>query len=105
MTTRTEFPLASGGVVVVDTPDATGVAPAGLGLDRASATLRNSLGPVIRAASDMMDAFHALPRRPSEIEVEFGVTLDAKFGAVITSGSAAVHLNVTLHWTPDPETD
>jgi Trypsin-co-occurring domain 1 len=103
---RTEFPLASGGTVVVETAAATGVAPAGRGgMDRAAETLRDSLKPVIAAASDVIDAFRALPRRPDGVEVRFGVSLDAKVGAVIASGTAGVHLDVTLRWDPEAEAE
>lgn len=101
MTGRIEFPLASGGTVVVEGPEASGVGPAGRGgVGRAAATLRDSLSPVIAAASDVIEAFHALPRKPESLEVRFGVALDMKLGAIIAESSAGVHFEVTLRWVP-----
>jgi hypothetical protein len=102
MTTRTEFTLANGGTVVVESQTAgTGVTAAGRGrLERAGETLRDSLDTVVKAAADVMDAFTALPRRPDELEVEFGVSLEGSAGAIIASGTAGAHLTVTLRWTP-----
>ncbi|MFG2692994.1 CU044_2847 family protein [Kitasatospora sp. NPDC048407] len=103
MTTRTEFTLASGGTLVVESEGTgTGVAPAGRGsLERASATVRDSLHTMVNTASDVIDAFRALPRRPDEIEVKFGVKLDGSVGVILAGGSAGVHFDVTLRWSPD----
>ncbi|GAA2264261.1 MULTISPECIES: CU044_2847 family protein [Kitasatospora] len=103
MTTRTEFTLASGGTLVVETEGpGTGVAPAGRGsLERAGATVRDSLHTVVNTASDVIDAFRALPRRPDEIEVKFGVKLDGSVGVILAGGSAGVRFDVTLRWSPE----
>jgi hypothetical protein len=99
---RIEFPLESGGSIVVEGLGTPAVGPAGrAGIERAAATLRQSLSPVVDAASDVLDAFRALPRKPDDVEVRFGVALDAKFGAILATGSAGVHLEVTLRWSPD----
>jgi len=101
---RIEFPLESGGTIVVEGSGTPAVGPAGrAGIERAAATLRQSLGPVVDAASDVLDAFRSLPRKPDDIEVRFGVTLDAKFGAILAAGSAGVQLEVTLRWSPDSD--
>lgn len=105
MTTRIEFPLTSGGVVIVETrqDQASGVGPAGRldqAMEKASVTLRDSLKPVIDAASDIMDAFQAMASKPEEVEIQFGVSLKAGLNAVIANSSADAHLDVTLRWTP-----
>jgi hypothetical protein len=101
-----EFTLDSGGTVRVESPTAArGVGPAGA-IDRvarkAGETLRESLGSVVEAADDIMTAFAALPRTPEELEIKFGVSLDAGFNAVIASSKGAAHLEVTIHWKPVP---
>ncbi|WP_159400605.1 CU044_2847 family protein [Streptomyces sp. XY431] len=103
MTTRTEYTLASGGTLVVESESAgTGVAPAGRGsLERAGATVRDSLHTAVNTASDVIEAFRALPRRPDEIEVKFGVKLDGSVGVILAGGSAGVHFEVTLRWSPE----
>ncbi|WP_380281649.1 CU044_2847 family protein [Kitasatospora purpeofusca] len=106
MTTRTEFTLASGGTLVVESEGTgAGVAPAGRGsLERAGATVRDSLHTVVNTASDVIEAFRALPRRPDEIEVKFGVKLDGSIGVILAGGSAGVHFDVTLRWSPEEPT-
>jgi Trypsin-co-occurring domain 1 len=43
-----------------------------------------------------------LPSGPEEVEVQFGVSLDATVGAVLVSGTAGTHLDITLRWRPQP---
>jgi hypothetical protein len=65
---------------------------------RNTKTLREALVPVTAAAAQVMDGFRAMARRPEEIEICFGVTLDGKLGGVIASANAGAHLDVTLRW-------
>jgi hypothetical protein len=44
---------------------------------------------------------HDLPRRPDDIEVEFGVRLNAEAGAVIAKTQAEGHLKIKLAWKTD----
>jgi len=67
-------------------------------LEDAEATLRQALSPVTRAAEDIVDGFRRLARRPDEIEISFGVKLDAKVGGVVASSSMNAHLDVKLSW-------
>jgi Trypsin-co-occurring domain 1 len=57
---------------------------------------------VVGAASDMIEAFNALPSGPEEVEVQFGVSLDSTFGPILVSGTAGTHLDITLRWRPQP---
>ncbi|HET9974759.1 MAG TPA: CU044_2847 family protein, partial [Streptosporangiaceae bacterium] len=50
------------------------------------------------AAAQVIDGFRAMARRPEEIEICFGVTLDGKLGGVIASANAGAHLDVKLRW-------
>ncbi len=63
-------------------------------------TLQDSLAPVRETARAVLDQLRAAG--PHEAEVEFGVNLSAKAGAVITGGEAAVHLKVRLVWKREP---
>jgi hypothetical protein len=111
---RIEFPLASGGTVQVEVP-ATAWPPGGTtGASRGGGargaggaigarmteTLRDTLAPVIGAASDMMAAFTSMARRPDEIEVQFGVSLETGTSAIVAHGTVGGHLDVTLRWKP-----
>jgi Trypsin-co-occurring domain 1 len=101
--TRTTFEISGGGSIQIEQAAPDGVTQAGRPrLDHAAASLRQSLDSVVGAASDMIEAFNALPSGPEEVEVQFGVSLDATVGAVLVSGTAGTHLDVTLRWRPQP---
>lgn len=106
-----QFTLSDGTVVLVAPPARAGTGAVGLGtrLESAGQSLREALAPVTAAASDVIGGFRSLAQRPDEVEVTFGVVLDAKLGAVLSSASAGAHLDVTLRWNgtdpaPAPDT-
>jgi len=102
----TEFMLDDGTSVVVAPVLADGSSPVGWGggLKTAQKTLREALAPVAAAATQVVDSFQKAARRPDEIEITIGVTLDATLGAVISSASVGAHLDVTLRWhAPEKE--
>lgn len=95
-----EFTLDDGTTVAVAAPPRAGSGAVGLGdrLEAAEKTLREALVPVTAAAAQVIDGFREMARRPEEIEICFGVTLDSKLGGVIASANAGAHLDVTLRW-------
>lgn len=103
------FLLADGTTVAVSpAPTRTGTGAVSLGsrLQAAEQSLRQALAPVTTAASEMMDSFRELGRRPDELEIGFAVTLDGKLGGVIASATTTAHLHVKLHWrAPDTAQD
>jgi Trypsin-co-occurring domain 1 len=101
VTEFTSFALANDLRVTVETPAGVGVAPAGLHpkVTKAGQTLREALAPVTSAAAEVIEKFRELPGRPAEIEIHFGVKLDAAMGAVIATTTIGTHLDVTLRWT------
>lgn len=100
------FALDDGTTVAVQAPRRDGSSPVGLGerLQPSGKTLRAALAPVTAAAAQVLDDFRAASHRPQEIEINFGVELDGKFGGVIVSANAGTHLDVTLRWRA-PGTD
>jgi hypothetical protein len=100
-----QFTLSDGTVVLVAPPDRAGTGAVGLGtrLETAASTLRQALAPITSAAAEVIDEFQALARRPDEVEVTFGVVLDAKLGAVLASANASAHLDVSLRWSAADE--
>lgn len=105
-----QFTLDDGTVVLVAPPARAGTGAVGLGtrLESAGASLRQALTPISTAASEMIGQFRDIAQRPDEVELTFGVTLDAKLGAVLASANASAHLDVTLRWrgtepTPPPQ--
>jgi hypothetical protein len=108
VTEFTSFELAGNLRVTVAAPTAPGLAPAGLRPKavQAEQTLRQALRPVTSAAEEVIEGFRTLPGRPDEIEIQFGVQLNATFGAVIATAAVGTHLEVTLRWaTPRPADD
>jgi hypothetical protein len=100
MADAVEFTLDDGTTVAVAPASRSGSRAVGLGdrLEVAEKTLRAALAPVTAAATQVMDGFRGMARRPEEIEIGFGVTLDGKIGGVIAASSAAAHLEVRLRW-------
>lgn len=68
----------------------------------AAHSLEEALEPILHAVRHTLDAFRATD--PSSVEVEFGVRLHAKTGAVLAEAGAEGHLRVTLAWQRDGET-
>jgi hypothetical protein len=95
------FTLSDGTVVLVAPPTRSGTGAVGLGtrLESAGRTLSAALAPVTAAASEVIGGFRTLAQRPDEVEVTFGVVLDAKLGAIMASANAGAHLDVTLRWS------
>jgi hypothetical protein len=98
-------PLDNGGVIVVEMDHApAGVVKAGRPgqiVGKAAQTLEAALDSVTPAAQSILAKLR--PARPHEITVEFGVTLTAEAGAVITKAMSGCHLKVTLHWKRDDD--
>jgi hypothetical protein len=94
------FTLSDGTAVLVAPPARAGTDVVGLGtrLENAGHTLRQALAPITSAATDVIGEFRALAHRPDEVEITFGVVLDAKLGALIAGASTSAHLDVTLRW-------
>lgn len=99
------FTLDDGTTVAVTAASPGGTRPVGARerLATAGKTLREALAPVTAAAAQVMDEFRNLAQRPDEVEVSFGVTLDASIGGIIASSGAGAHLDVTLRWTAPAE--
>jgi len=95
-----EFRLKDGTPVAVEALRRDGARAVGQSdrLHASGKTLSDALAPVTAAATEVMDGFRAQARRPEEIEISFGVTLDGKLGGVIASVGVGAHLDVTLRW-------
>jgi Trypsin-co-occurring domain 1 len=98
-------PLEDGGVIVVEMDHAqAGVVKAGRPgqiVGKAAQTLEAALDSVTPAVQSILAKLR--PVRPHEITVEFGLTLTAEAGAVITKATSGCHLKVTLHWERDDD--
>lgn len=105
-------PLEGGGMVFFEAgpglePKADGPVKAGRigeAVQELPRTLQECLEPVSRTARAVLEAIRQAG--PDGVEVEFGVTLSAQAGAVISKGGAEGHLTVHLQWqnsSPAPD--
>lgn len=98
------IPLEDGGSALLevldDGADAVGgpVKAGRLGdlVEELPAGLRTVLQPVTAASRILLEQLRQA--QPDELEVEFGVNLAGRAGAVITSTEASCHLKVRLQW-------
>jgi hypothetical protein len=66
---------------------------------KARASLEGALDQVRAFANATLLRLEDLARQPEQVEVEFGIRLNAEAGAVIARTQAEGHLQVTLTWT------
>ncbi|HSV66959.1 MAG TPA: CU044_2847 family protein [Mycobacteriales bacterium] len=105
MAELTRFELEGGGSVVVEIADEPGVTRAsrqGRIVKDARASFEKALGEVRDAASAALGQFRSMARQPDEVEITFGVKLDAEAGAVIAKTGVEGHFAVTLSWRREP---
>jgi Trypsin-co-occurring domain 1 len=97
-----EFPLEGGGSVLVET-DAPGSGPVTRGgpadaVERAAQTFESTLHSVRDAARTLLEQMHDLPRQPESVQVQFGVKLSGKLGAVLTTVSGEANFVLQMTW-------
>lgn len=103
MTAVYRFELENGGAVLAEIQEEPGVARAsrkGAVLQDTRLSFEKALTGVRDAAATALEQFRAMPQRPDEIELKFGVKLDAKAGAVIAQTGMEAHFEVRLAWAP-----
>jgi hypothetical protein len=97
-----QFQVAGGGTVLVEVDDQEpGVARASRVNDmvvQAKQSLEPALDSIRAMANVSLERLQDLAQRPDELEVEFGVRLNAEAGAVIAKTQAEGHLKVKLAW-------
>jgi hypothetical protein len=98
----TEFTIDEGAPIRVQlspVPGARQVAlsPADL-LNRSRQALDSAMNTISHMARRTKAAIDALPEQPSEIELSFGLTLNAEGDAVIAKVGGETTLEVTLTW-------
>ncbi len=62
-------------------------------VDKAMGTIRGMSKKVVETVQSIK-----ISERPSTVEVEFGIKLDAEAGALLAKASAETSINVTLTW-------
>jgi hypothetical protein len=101
VTEQVRFKLASGGSVVAEMDEIPGVSRAGRqdALITAQRTLEGALTEVRDAAAATIAQFQDMARKPDEVEIEFGVKLNAEAGAIIARTGMEGHFQVTVRWS------
>jgi hypothetical protein len=109
VTELVRFELETGGTVTVEVEEEPGVGRAarqGTVLRDAQLSLERALGDVRGAAAAALGQFQGMASRPDEVEITFGVKLDAHAGALIAKTGMEGHFEVTLRWAgPAPRAE
>jgi hypothetical protein len=102
MTELVRFDLVDGGSLLVEVDeDEPGIERASRVDDlavRASQSLDSALEGIRIAANATLTKLRELAEAPDEVEVEFGIRLNAQAGAVIAKTEAEGHLQVRVAW-------
>jgi len=105
-----EFPLESGGSVLVDvTGHHTGPVTRSLKgtevVERARQTFEEAVGRVQPAVEGVITQLRSLSQVPDEVHVEFGLDLNAEVGAFVAAVSTTANFTVALTWRRDPASE
>jgi Trypsin-co-occurring domain 1 len=107
MATMVEYPLESGGSVLVAVEDAPGPVTRGWGEERsqrvaeqAHETFEAAVSRVRPAADAMLESLSGLRSVPDEITVEFAVQLTAGAGIAIATLGSTANFKIQLTWKP-----
>jgi Trypsin-co-occurring domain 1 len=99
------FALADGRTVLVEVDELPGVSRAGRSsarvLQEAKATFEQAVVGVRDAAAAALAQFTSMTRAPDEVELKFGLKLDAEAGAVIARTGVQGQFEVKLRWRRD----
>jgi len=108
-----EFPSESGEPIMVEVEDlelagGSGTTRRGLSpsrvVDRAQTSFEDALERAQPMASGLVSKLRSIADSPDEVQVEFGLSLNAQAGAVLVAGaSAGANYKVTLKWTKTSE--
>ena len=102
-----QFPLSGGGVLVVETDSTDPVRRVMRGgtaeaIATATDTFEAALSKVRYAAEGILNQLRSLAQPPDEVEVEFGVKMNAETGAIIAKASTEANFKINLIWKKSP---
>ncbi|MGD0339515.1 MAG: CU044_2847 family protein [Bacteroidota bacterium] len=66
--------------------------------EKSAKALENAMNTIHSMAQRITNTMDALVKKPSQVELEFGIKLDVESGALIAKAGAEAHLNVKLIW-------
>jgi len=98
-----EFPAPDGAslLVEVDEPEGAGPRPAGVGdgaIERATMAIDQAISKVRPLAESLLSELQGLARRPDQVEVEFGIKLNASAGIVVANTAVEGNCKIKLSW-------
>jgi Trypsin-co-occurring domain 1 len=107
-----EFPSETGEPILVEVEDVGfgGETRRGLStsavVERAQTSFEDALEKARPMASSLVGKLRAIGdasgSAPDEVQVEFGITLNAEAGAILASASAGANYKVTMSWKRSP---
>ena len=99
-----EFPLEDGTTIMVEVDELkvkSGVVPVSTKLgevEKAQTTFEAAISKIRPVAESVINTLHDIPKKPDEIELEFGLKLNGKTGICITSVGTEANFQVRLTW-------
>lgn len=99
-----EFPLDSGGTILVQVPDADSIVTRGLRdhgaqvAAQAQESFEKAVDRIRPAADALLASMTGLTHLPDEITIEFAVQLSAEAGVVIASLGSTATFKIELKW-------
>ena len=99
-----EFPLEDGSTIMVEVDESIiegGVVPVSTKLgevEKAQNTFEAAVSKIRPVAESVINTLHDIPKRPDEIELEFGLKLNGKTGIYIASVGTEANFQVRLTW-------
>jgi len=101
-----KFPLESGGFVFIETEvvdvEKGGLVKAGRGLpDEAALSFEETINSLSPIAGSIVSKLINISNPPDEATVEFGLTLKADTGVVITKIGTEANFKINLKWVRD----
>jgi hypothetical protein len=105
MSNLIKFPLESGGFIYLEVAEAegeSGLVKAGRGLpEEARESFESAIGSLGPVTNAIISKLVNVSNPPDEASVEFGLTLKADAGMVITKVGTEASFKVNLKWTRD----
>jgi hypothetical protein len=107
-----EFPSESGEPILVEVEDVgfggetrRGLSPSAV-VERAQTSFEDTLEKARPMATSLVGKLRAIGdaagNPPEEVQVEFGIVLNAEAGAILASASAGANYKVTMTWKRSP---
>lgn len=99
-----EFPFEDGSTIMVEMDELKvegGVVPVSTRsgeVEKATTTFEAAVSKIRPVAESVINTLHDIPKRPDEIELEFGLKLNGQTGIYIASVGTEANFQVRLKW-------